>query len=848
MVSSWKMGGLVMVLALVTGCGGEESSDGGTLPRQDVEIVTDDYGIPHIYAKSDEDLFFAYGYQLATDRMLQLDLFRRFSQGRLAEVLGKDGPGSAGDDALTDDRFARIFNWKHWGKLDAELMKAEEPEHYALTGAWVAGINRRVAEIREGKVALPAGFGPSELDYLPESWETDDVYVIQKMVGFGLDQTIQFEVFVTFTERFAPGLLDAIQLFKPARQVFTVGMADKVGAEASESPRAPAGPGYTKAAWPDLTKNPAWARWSKARPLGSNNWAVDGRHTKNGRPLLAGDPHLGYNFSGITYGVHLSSTEGTGTYDAAGFSFVGAPGIFAGHNDKVAWTETSSFADVMDMWSVEKKDGTYRIGDEFLAPVLREETILVRDGNPDVITVADVPGRGVIMPSSLVGSPIPIAGPGREVLIGWTGFRARPARFFRELNRARTVEELDAAIQRMPEMSYNFVGADASGIAYRVGIEVPKRSALTEGREPYQAMNGDDAGAFWPGGSLDYDQLPNSRGAERGFIVTANNDPFGFTANGRVDDDPYYYGALFVPGWRAGRIQDELTRLIAEKPKQLDVEDMQKLQMDVHDNLADDLLPTVFEVVSKAASGTDPDLAALATREDVTALVAQLQAWDRRLVRDSSAAVVFHALSHLIAKHVLEDDLNPVLFQIVMNTAPMYLLKVGMLAVRGDYPDGDVAMQEGRDRIVLDALIATADWLKKRFGTLDPKAYRYADVRFSSMEGAYGRGIPLGKFSTDGGESTVNVAQSKFLDDGQVADEWISHWGPIERTVFDFDDDGTPRARYNFPLGNSAESQSPFHQHAMQDWIDGNYRELPFRRSEVEARVHDRSILPGVER
>lgn len=835
-------GGLALLAALTVGCGGEETNPSPTLPKQDVEIVVDDYGIPHIFAKDDEDLFFAYGYQLATDRMLQLDLFRRFSQGRLAEVLGEDGPGSAGDDALTDDRFARIFNWKHWGKLDAELMKTDEPEHYALTGAWVAGINQRVAEIRSGAVPRPAGFGAEELDYLPEEWTTDDVYVIQKMVGFGLDQTIQFEVFVTFTKRFAPEVLEAIELFRPARPVFTMGPTTKAGQAGSHPKAAPLAPTHL----PEMAKNPAWLRWGKARPLGSNNWAIDGRHTANGRPLLAGDPHLGYDFSGITYGVHLSSTEGTGTFNATGFSFVGAPGIFAGHNDKVAWTETSSFADVMDMWSVEKKDGKFRIGDELIEPVLREEVIQVKGGEPDVITVADVPGHGVIMPSSLVGSPIPIAGAGREVMIGWTGFQARPARFFRELNRVQSVDEFDEAVKRLPEMSYNFVAADASGIAYRVGIEVPKRAPVSEGREPFWTMNGDDPTSFWPGERLDQDLLPHSRGGERGFVVTANNDPFGFTANGRVDDDPFYYGALFVPGWRAARIEDEVKRLVSEKPKGVELADMEKLQMDSRDNLADDLLPVLFDVWK--ASATDASLADLRERPELATLVTALEGWDRRLTRDSSAAVIFHAFSHLVAKRAIEDDLSPLLFQIVMNSAPMYLLKVGMLAVRGDYPNGDAVLQEGRDRVLLLALADTADFLKERFGSVEPSGYRYSDVRFSSMEHAYGRGIPLGKTPSDGGEASVNVAQSTFLTDGKVAKEWISHWGPIERQVFEFDADGTPRARYNTALGNSSDPASPFHEHALKDWVDGNYRDMPFRREDVEARAFDRRRLDGVVR
>ncbi|MBW2455977.1 MAG: penicillin acylase family protein [Deltaproteobacteria bacterium] len=178
---------LVLLACLLPACSGRDEpvvDPGPRLPTAPVEILVDDRGIAHIYAQNDEDLFFAYGYQIASDRLLQLDMFRRFAYGRLSEVLGAFGHGSAGADTLTDDRFARIFNWQHWGKLDAELMKNEEPEHYRLTSAWVAGINKRIAEVNAGQVPLPFGFGPDELDYRPEAWDPVDPYVVQKMAGF----------------------------------------------------------------------------------------------------------------------------------------------------------------------------------------------------------------------------------------------------------------------------------------------------------------------------------------------------------------------------------------------------------------------------------------------------------------------------------------------------------------------------------------------------------------------------------------------------------------------------------------------------------------------------------------
>jgi len=846
---------LLLLACLVPACSGSDEpvvDPGPRLPTEPVEILVDDRGIAHIYAENDEDLFFAYGYQIASDRLLQLDMFRRFAYGRLSEVLGAFGHGSAGDNTLTDDRFARIFNWQYWGKLDAELMKQEEPEHYRLTTAWVAGINKRIAEVNAGQVPLPFGFGPDELDYAPEPWDPADPYVVQKMAGFGLDQTILYEVFVTFVTELAPDAMAAVNLFQPARTTYTLPGEDNPGASASRSP------GQTSSAasrlacvTPAPRVGPAQqeafrslSRLHHIKPVGSNNWAVDGRHTESGMPIIAGDPHLGYDFSGITYAVHLNSLDGAGTFDVTGFSFVGAPGVFAGHNRKVAWTPTSAVADVMDLWAVELEDGKAKIGGQLVDTIEREETIPIRGEDPDVIYVIDVPGYGVIMPSSLVGSPIPIAGGGKEVLVGWTGFKARPARYFRELMRVQSLDEFEAAVLRMNEMTYNFVAADQTGISYRVGVDVPERNAIREGAEPFRTMDANDPEALWTGTTLPTDKLPHTRAENRGWIVTANNDPFGFTEDGRVDNDPFYYGAIFVPGWRAGRIEAEVERLVGEG--RITVADMQTLQMDAHSNLADDLVPVIVE--ASAQVGTDPDLSEFAERADIATLVQLLTVdWDRNMHRDSPGALAFHAFAHLAATQVMEDDLSPILFELVLNAAPMYILKVAMLTLTGQYPKGDEVMQEGRNRIVLLALDATATWLTERFGGVDPTGYQFSDMKVSTMDHAFGRGVDLMSVATDGGEDTVNVSQGKFREKGKIADQWVSHWGPIERQVMTFGDNGLPESYANFPLGNVADRESPHFDDAMTGWVEGDYRKMLYERTEVEAATEARIEIPPVE-
>lgn len=812
------------------------------LPSQKVEVHIDDGGVAHIYAENDEDLFFAYGYQIASDRMLQLEMFRRFAHGRLSEILGADGPGSAGEDSISDDRFAHIFNWKHWGKLDAQLMKETEPEDYRLSTAWVAGINKRVAEIRSGQVPRPFGFGEDALDFLPESWSDDDPYIVQKMAGFGLDQTIQYEVFVTFTKRLAPKALEAVDLFTPARPTYSIPLSER-----PMSPQSLMRKSNSQAlacAEPPIVPGGVFGslkRLSHMKPLGSNNWAISGEHTKNGMPFLAGDPHMGYAFSGLTYPIHLNSKNKSGTFDVEGFSFAGAPGIFAGHNRKVAWTPTSSFADVMDMWGVTIKDGKADIGGELIAVSEREEVIHIKGREPETFLVTDVPGYGVVMPSSLV-SPLPIAGPGKKVLVGWTGFKARPARYFRALARVQSLEEFEEAVLSMGEMSYNFMAADKTGISYRVGVQVPKRQPLKPGAEPFWIMDAGDPGSLWTGEYLSASQLPHSRGADRGWLATANNDPFGFTDDGRVDNDAFYYGALFPPGWRAMRIESEIERLVKTGSVQLD--DMKTLQMDSHSNIADDLLPLLAE--SYAEIDSNPDLGSFANRPELDYLHTLLtKDWDREMKRDSAGALAFHIFAHYATEGVIEDDLSSILYEVVLSAAPMYMLKIATLALGGRYPAGDGVMQEGKDTILLQALARTAAFLQERFGGVQSDRYRFSDMRVSNMDNAYGRGAPLMDVPTDGGESTVNVAQSKFRKDGKILPKFQSHWGPIERQIFSFDADGTPVTHYNNALGNVADKSSPHFDDAMEDWVNGTYRKMPFRSDEVKKATRQTRTLPA---
>ncbi|MEM6291944.1 MAG: penicillin acylase family protein [Myxococcota bacterium] len=800
-----------------------------------VEIFTDALGMPHIYAQTDHDAMYASGYQMATDRLFQLELMRRRAMGTRAAVLGAR--------YYESDRLSRIFDFPRWGAANMDRLRADSPQDYAALQAWVAGVNARIDEVRNGDAPLPYGFGPDELDLLPEPMTMQEHGAVTKLIMFGNSNSLERELLTTILARNFTDVFERLQLARPAFDVSTMPVDElparlEAGDErGTRLQRAPI----------DATDEEIRAAVDHLHEVlasfpttGSNNWAVAGTHTDSGRPMIAGDPHQPLDSPSLMYAQHVNSADAGGTLDAMGWSFVGAGGVHLGRNAKVHWSQTTNFADVMDVWEVPIQGTTLTVAGASVAVQERTEVIEVAGEDPRAETMLDVDGYGVILPNDLL--PLPVAGPGNALLLNWTGFRATTEESaFLDINRAQSLEALEAGIDRIQVGGFNFVSADADGISYRVAIDVPDRGDPSARQMPYLVLDGSDAGSYWTD-MLPADKLPRSRGASQGWVATANNDPWGFTFDGDVSNDPWYYGYFYAAGHRAQRLQSELTRLVERGDVSL--EDMQALQTDVHSNAADAMLPVLDEVWAAAAD--DEALAAYAADPDVAALIEQLRGWDRAMTRDSSAALVFHVWLLTLTDEVMKDDFS-ILYQTVLEAESPFIIKIPMLAVQRLYPRADELMQDGRDVAVLRALSRTAELLTQRFGSVDPAGYRWGDAHGTFFDNPFGERLELGFVSTDGGEDTVNVSSSRFLDDnGAPAERFDATSGAIFRVVTTFDEDGTPRSFANFPPGNVESPDDPGFANTLEDWTEGRYAELAFARTDVEeASVAQRVLDPA---
>lgn len=792
-----------------------------------VDVRRDTSGVVHVYAKTDEDAFFGSGYMQAFDRLFQMELTRRRALGRSAEVFGE---GRVGDDKLV-----HTIDIPRWGRENAALTAAEHPRIHRFAEAWTAGVNRFVEEVENGTSPMPPAF--AEMGLTPERWEVSDGYAIGKLLMFGNANQIEFDILSSALRDYSPAILDQIPLLAPLQEAFSVPVdsppLDLARWGTAEDRRRDGGPTFTL---PDDAPQ-RLARWSETmsrfRPAASNNWAVKGEHTATGRAMIAGDPHQGFSSPTLFWSHHMNSADAGGSLDVAGWSFVGTPGIQLGHNRSIAWTATTNYPDTMDLYDVARPTlDTVVLAGTTVEMVARDVTIAVRDAEPVLHTVYEVPDHGVILPEDLL--PLPLVD--GALLLAWVGLQpTREAFAFFSFDTARNLEEFDAAVDVMEIGCFNFLAASAEGISYRSSPLVPRRTNPAA-HWPYMILDGAEPETFWTGDFLPPEQMPHSRGEERGFIATANNDPFGFTRDASIEGDPWYFGVYYDPGTREARIQERLGQAIDDDGA-IGMDEMKALQLDVRSNLAVELVPIAEEAL--AAAPVDDEAAALQARVDVQRLGRLLAEWDRDMSRPQAAPVAFTGFSYFLTRAVIADDLS-LFFGPIAEQQAIYILKFALLALR--HPVGGT-LQEGRQLLVLRSLAETADWLLAEQGSID-EGYSWGDFHGTSFGSIAGPSLEGGWIATDGGDGTVNVSSARFFggEDG-TRDRLESGGGAIYRMVAEIGEDGVPRAEFNMPRGNSGDPESPHWNDLERDWVAGTYRPLLFANDAIEAATLERRTI-----
>jgi penicillin amidase len=548
-----------------------------------VVIRRDERGIPYIDAKNDEDLYFAQGYATATDRLWQMDLFRRNARGELSEVL----PKVPNSPALDQDKLHRTLGFAQ--VAEAEVAQAS-PQSRALLEAYAAGVNAYIASL--GPKSLPPEF--QILGYSPKPWTPADSLVVVKIFFETLSNTWRLDLM-----REALGSLPVEKraaLLPEVSPIDVLVVGKDTKSTATRSTAKTATP-LSREALDDIAREEAISR-AALEQLGfyaeglaaSNNWVVSGKHTTSGKPLLANDPHLAPTAPPIWHMVHLSAPG----VRAAGVTAPGLPGVVIGHNERIAWGFTNVGPDVQDVY-LEKFDSNNP--QRYLTPAgwqdakIRHEQIKVRKGLADLST--DTVTHDV---TETRHGPIILEREGKRYALRWTALdptKNKPDSTY-QLNRAHNWKEFNRALESFTAPTQNIVYADVDGhIGYHAAGVIPIRKS-GDGSLPYDGST--DAGEWIS--YIPVDKLPQSYDPPSGIIVTANQRIVG-------NDYPYFLTRSWAQPYRARRIFD----LLNQKPK-LNSDDFRRIQGDVYSIAGTLFAQQAVKTLRPALTPTDEKLAA----------------------------------------------------------------------------------------------------------------------------------------------------------------------------------------------------------------------------------------------
>jgi len=629
-----------------------------------VEVSRDNFGIAHIKAANDHDLYFMQGYVHAQDRLFQMDVSRRTASGTLAELLGPV--------ALASDVQLRTLGIRRAAARSLPIISADS---FAAGEAYAQGVNTFIAGLKQ----LPPEYQVLELTKV-EPWTSLDVMTVAKSITFELsidlgdiDHTIALQA---YTAVFDPvlGAGTGLTLFsedlwrsQPFTTASTVPDASMAPAGGAHHPRTWSGGGDASGA--ELAKKyaarihdlPFFKRhMSPDKHPGSNEWAISGRNTTSGAPLVASDPHLPLAQPSTFYPIHLAAPG----VDVMGSGFAGVPFVIVGQTRYIAWGATVSPLDVTDVFQEQVvPDASSPSGLSTIYQGAREAVIpipetyrmnIVGDGVlDDVVTVppsANMPPATLIVPRRNNGPIVQLdQTTGTALSIQYTGFSGtREVDTFWTWNRARNLGDFQRGLQWFDSGTQNFAYADVDGnIAYFAASEVPLREDLQRGTvvglPPWFIRNG-TGGNEWlpvqnpqPGQAIPYEILPASEmphivNPPAGWVVNANNDPAGTV----LDNNPlnqlrpgggvYYLNAGYDFGLRAGRI----TELIKEKLHArgaISFRDVQAIQADVVLPDAQYFVPLITQALTRAKSSADQTLAALGSNGGVQEAVGRLAVW-----------------------------------------------------------------------------------------------------------------------------------------------------------------------------------------------------------------------------
>jgi penicillin G amidase len=781
---------------------------------QPVEIIRDRWGINHIYAQNEPDLFFAQGYAAAKDRLFQFEIWRRQATGTVAEILGRR--------ELNRDRGARLHQFR--GDMTDELNRYH-PRGAAIVEAYVKGVNAYIAETERDPNLLPMEF--AMLGIKPARWTTavvvsrhqaltsnagEEVRLLRAIKAADVDTVRELMTFQGGDPRFTldpaidPKLLPADVLavynafragvqFKPE----DIGNAWRAttSAAALQRPQQPALFGAPDPAGPfDLDADP--------KDIGSNNWVIAGAKTLSKMPIMANDPHRVIAAPSLRYWVHLV---------APGWNVIGGgepvlPGVSIGHNEYGAWGLTIFGQDAEDLYVYDTNPANaneYRYRGNWEAMRVITDSIPIEGEKPEQVELKYTRHGPVLFEDRANRKAYALRA-------GWMEPGSAPYLASLRMNQAKTWEEFKAACAFSNMPSENMVWVDRQG---NIGWHAAGIQPIRRNWSGILPVPGD--GRYEWDGYLPIGSLPSESNPGRGFIATANN---------YLLPDNYQYKDLLQTTWsdpfRAARISEVLG-----SGRLFNVAETTRLQND-------DLSIVARELVPLALSASIANPASARARD-------RLARWDFVLDRNSIEAGVYA----MFQRRLLANARDVIVPEAIRKEGGANLVSTRKVIDVLHSPDGRFGSDPvaGRDALVARSMDEAVAELTRRFGA-DISAWQYGQPSYHHVlvehplsdvvNAATLAKLNVGPLPRGGDGSTVSATGGA---DNQTA-------GGSLKIIADTED-WDKSVGLNTP-GQSGDPDSPHYRDLFPLWARGEYFPIAYSRAKVESvRESTTRLTPG---
>lgn len=720
-----------------------------------VQVRYDESGVPHIRAENEADLYRALGYVHAQDRLFQMEILRRLARGELAEVLGPK--------LLDTDRLFRSLTIREYADAAAPRLDPASPATQGLM-AYLDGVNQFQA-------THPAPIEFEVLGIPKRPFTVADTLSVGGYLAYSFAAGFRTEPVLTrVREQLGP---DYLQVFDLAWHLQGVNQGQPAGPAPAAS--AASGVALGDGDWHDLGRLAALGQDAlelAGVPVfeGSNAWVVSGARAAGGKPLLAGDPHIAFAVPAVWYEAHLSMPG----FELYGHHQALNPYALIGHNQQFGWSLTMFQNDDLDLVAEKvNPDNPKQVwaNGGWVDLQERQQTINVKGGAPVTITLRRSPHGPIVndaLDKSLAERPIAM----------WWGLLNTENPIldaFYRLDRADTLDKARTAASMIHAPGLNVVWANAAGdIAWWAAAKLPLRPY---GVNPGFLLDGGSAEAD-KAGFLPFEQNPHEENPQRGYIVSANQQPAGQTPL------PGYYNL-----WdRAQRLDEQL----AARATGWDTPAMQALQLDTQTGHGPRVLAPLLG-----------DLRAASSDPAEKALVEQLAAWRGDHPVDAVAPTLFAQFLFELAREAMADELGEDGFNLLRRTRALdhALPRLAVDPASRWWDRRGSPAQETRAEVVKAAWLKTLAHLKATLGG-DMGSWTWGRAHQVTHEHPLGKQPPLdklfnvGPFSVPGAREVPNNLSAAV---GPVPLQVNS--GPSTRRVIDF---AQPQAaRGILPVGQS---------------------------------------------